>query len=137
MIRMITREEDHCGKQEDHKLPVLDVKEVANKKVMSATNAMPRYVKFATLVEEPNRRLRNTFSSILESRMKAMVVEFNARMGEAGHKETFRRKVTDAALAWFQKLKSETKEGRRHLHRNKDEIIEDRKENKKKRSKSG
>ena len=68
---MITWEEDYPTKYVDNKLPVLDVKmyvdvdddeepikyefyqkDVANKKLVSALSAMPRAMKFSTLVEE-------------------------------------------------------------------------------------
>ena len=155
--RMLTWEPDSVTNHEDNKLPVLDVKmflakeddrdgpikfkfykkEIANKKLIPAESAMTSQVKFATLVEELGRRLRNTCPSILPEREGDLVRDFNVRMAEGHHKEKFRYRVTRTALDRYRKIRSQEEEGGRRLYRSKEEIIASRRENKGKRSKSG
>ena len=158
MIKMITWEEDITDSYEDGKLPVLDLKmfldkkdfeseeplkfefyqkQIANKRVIYASSAMPRSVKFSTLVEELNRRLRNTPGSLLEERKVGLVAEFNARMAEAGHTETFRLKVTESSLNKFEKFTKEAEEKGKKVHRSKKENLEHRRKIKGKKSKTG
>ena len=111
-------------------------KEVASKRVINANSALPIGQKFSILVEEGIRRLKATHRSKIDVLKKPVLQEFNYRMLKGGHSEPFRYQVTERILNKYKQMQIAEKEGKRKIHRNKEEMLKDKNENPSKKSKS-
>ena len=69
-------------------------KTVASKGVIMARSALPSSSKRAILVAEGLRRMLNCHPDLPREEVAEYLTEFNVRMSEAGHIESFRRIVT-------------------------------------------
>ena len=158
VTKMIKWEADWPDKHSDIQIPVLDLKifidrqdrgelikhrfyqkPVKNKSLVSANSGMLHRIVFATLVEEDSRRLCNTSPSLLEEEQKDLIREFNAWLWlmKAEHKETFRMKVTKAAINKNKKRMDYEDKGLRRLYGSREEIAKHKEETKQRRTKDG
>ena len=146
-------EDDHPGRHEDRKMPILDMKvwmsgdgyimyqhyqkPMASKKVMHSQSAQSTQCKRNVHTQEIIRRLLNSSARLDWERETAPVVtEYMGRMAVAGYSERFRKHSLEKALRIYDQMTKDSQEGIRPMFRHKDwQKVERRKENEKKRNK--
>ena len=145
--------EDYPNKNDDKKLPILDMKvwqddkegfilfqhyqkPMASKNVMHAQSAQSDSCKKCVHTQEIMRRLLNSSSRLDWNTEVAPVISvYMSRMMQAGYPETYRENVLKRALRIYDKMVKDDQKGLRPIYRPKDwNIVSRRREQVKKRN---
>ena len=137
---------DCPSKNEDGKLPILDVKmwveeeegrqtiahefyqkEISTKHVIHSRSAMPRKQKRTILTQEAIRILQRNKE---EKDRKKHLQEFSKRMQFSGYRQKFRGEIIKSALTAFERMKEEERKGERPIYRERNWKRKDRKREK-------
>ena len=149
----IQMEEDYPNKNDDNKMPILDMKvwqddkegfilyqhyqkPMASKSVMHAQSAQSDSCKKSVHTQEIMRRLLNSSSRLDWNTDVAPVISvYMSRMMQAGYPETYRENVLKRALRIYDKMVKDDQKGLRPIYRPKDwNIVSRRREQVKKRN---
>ena len=130
----ITMEDDFPSRNEDNKLPILDMKVwtddkhnivyehyekgVASKKVLHQNSAQSQTCKKSVHVRELVRRMLNTSIRLdWDSVFAPILTDYMERMKRANYDEKYRRSTLAHALRIYDKMRKEDEEGTKPLHR--------------------
>ena len=147
VMECIKMEADMPSKNEDRKLPILDMKvwtnedgciayqhyekPVSSKAVLHAKSAHPSTCKRSVHTQEIVRRLLNSAPSLdWEKEVTPVISEYMQRMKDAGYGEGYRKSILKQALAIYDAKVEDEKNGVRPIHRPKEWPKEQRKKNK-------
>ena len=132
----IVMEEDHPGKHDDGKMPILDMKvwmeegfimyqhyqkPMASKMVLHAASAQSTQCKDSVHTQEILRRLLNSSTRLCWKEAVAPVIsEYMGRLMVAGYSQAFRKKILEKALRIYDQMGRDEAEGIRPIYRPKD-----------------
>ena len=132
---IIQMEGDYPSRNEDKKLPILDLKvwvredniimhefyrkSMASRLLMMKRSAMPRTMKRSVLTQEGIRILRNCSEDIAWESIEDHLTDFSLRMKLSGYNESYRHNVIQSALTGWRKQKDLAKNGIKPMYRDK------------------
>jgi hypothetical protein len=145
----IIMETDHPSRNQDGKLPILDMKvwldtnsfavyqhyqkPMANRQIIDVKSALSSGCKKSVHINEVVRRVLNTSPRLKWSDYAAPeITDYMLRMKVAGYEEAYRKRTLQKALAIHDRMKKEESEGLRPMNRPRDWQAEERMRSKRK-----
>ena len=132
---IIQMEEDFPSRNNDNKLPILDLKvwvgdhniimhefyrkSMASRTLMMRRSAMPKTMKRSVLTQEGIRILRNCSEDIPWQRVEEHLTDFSLRMKMSGYNENYRHNIIKSSLTGWTRQKERDINGTRPLYREK------------------
>ena len=132
---IIQMEEDYPSRNEDDKLPILDLKvwvsddktimyefyrkNMASKLLMMERSAMPRNMKRSVLTQEGIRIMRNCSEDLPWGRVEEHLTDFALRMKLSGYNAKYRHNIIKSSITGWKRQQEQDRNGTRPMYREK------------------